>query len=326
MSRKELKYNSAINGRMKKCYKCQNIKELSEFGKLSSSKDGYKYDCKSCRKEYNAANSEKIREKNKEYYEANKEALLTKNKEYREKNIDAINIQRKEYRNREDVKQHRQQKNKEYLPIRKESIKARRQNDINFRVSEILRSKFNREIKRNKYSEFLGCTIEFFQKWIEYNFENDMNWSNIGKVWHIDHILPINRFDLTDTNNIKICYHWTNLQPLLAKDNMSKSDNILPYQYFNNLVTVFRFNKVHRQYMGYQAVNESLQWLRKTNSGMVKRSRMKIDLSKRKDHKETLVSLEMDNPQPSSYGRNDKTMEKVQRLNGFGSERFNLPL
>jgi hypothetical protein len=76
----------------------------------------------------------------------------------------------------------------------------------------------------------------------------------------------------------------------------------------------------------YQTVNESLQWLRKTNSGMVKRSRMKIDLSKRKDHKETLVSLEMDNPQPSSYGRNDKTMEKVQRLNGFGSERFNLPL
>jgi hypothetical protein len=73
----------------------------------------------------------------------------------------------------------------------------------------------------------------------------------------------------------------------------------------------------------YQIISESLWWLRKTNSGMVKMSRMKNDSFERKDHKETLVSLEMDNPQPSSYGRNDKTMEKVQRLNGFGSEMSN---
>jgi hypothetical protein len=72
----------------------------------------------------------------------------------------------------------------------------------------------------------------------------------------------------------------------------------------------------------YQIVSESLRWLRKTNSGMVKMSRMKNN-SFIKNYEEIDISLEMDNPQPSSYGRNDKTMEKVQRLNGFGSEMSN---
>ena len=66
--------------------------------------------------------------------------------------------------------------------------------------------------------------------------------------------------------------------------------------------------------MGYQAVSESLQWLRTKLSDTVKTPHMTplvIEVD------------EMDNPQPSSYCRYDKTMEKVQRLNGFGSEEIN---
>jgi hypothetical protein len=274
---------------MKKCYKCKIEKSLENFGKLKSSPDGLKYDCKNCRSEYNKQNKEIIKNKNKEYYNLNKDVLLQKNKEYRLLNINKINKQRKEYRNRDEIKEHIKHKNKEYLPIKKDKIKNRRKTDLSFKISEILRSKFNRELKKNKYSDFLGCDISFFKKWIEFRFNENMNWENMGTIWHIDHILPISKFNFQNQNEIKICYHWTNLQPLEKFNNISKSNKIYLHDYFNNFISVFRFNTTNKNFIGYQAVNESLQWLRKTLSGMVKMPRMIVYENK----------LEMDNPQPS---------------------------
>lgn len=273
---KELKNISVINGKMKICCKCKCEKQIESYGNLKNSPDGLRYDCKDCRKEYNMKNKANIQLKNKEYYENNKANLLIKNSEYRILNKEQILVQRQQYRNKEDVKLHVKEKNKEYLPIKKEKIKERRKNDEFFRLSEILRSKFNRAIKRNKYSEFLGCDLQFLRCWIEYRFKSDMNWDNLGKLWHIDHILPINRFDFTNNSDIKICFHWTNLQPLYATENISKSDKIYFHHYFNNFISVFRYNSFNKKFMGYQAVSESLQWLRKTTSGMVKMPHMKI--------------------------------------------------
>lgn len=273
---------------MKKCYKCNIEKTLDNFGKLSNSKDGYRYDCKLCRKKYRVQNKLYISTKQKEYYLLNKSTLLEKNKNYRINNAETILKQRQQYRNNEEIKKHIKQKNKEYLPIRSVKIKERRKNDNTFKISEILRSKFKREVKKNKYSEFLGCDILFFKKWIEYQFSNDMNWDNIGDIWHIDHVLPINAFDLSNINDIQCCYHWTNLQPLKKKENISKSDKILLHHYFNTFITVFRFNKYNKQFIGYQAVNKSLQWLRIKYSSMVKMPHMKVQ-----------NEPEIDNPQPS---------------------------
>jgi hypothetical protein len=277
---------------MKICCKCKNEKDLDCFGKLKNSPDSLRYDCKDCRKEYNIKNKETIQIKNKEYYALNKSNLLIKNSEYRILNKQQISEQRQEYRNKEEIKLHIKQKNKEYLAIRKFKIKERRKNDSFFRVSEILRSKFNRAIKRNKYSDFLGCDLQFFRCWIEYRFKSEMNWDNLGKIWQIDHILPINRFDFTINTDIKICFHWTNLQPLYTIENISKSDNIYFHYYFNNFISVFRYNSFNKKFIGYQAVNESLQWLRKTTSGMVKTPHMKI-------YSDNQDKFEMDNPQPS---------------------------
>lgn len=273
----------------KKCCKCKLMQSLDNFGNLKSSADGLKYDCKTCRKKYNQETREMKKEKNKIYYEENKEHILIHSKKYNELNKENILIQRKEYRNRPEIKEHVKQKNKEYLETRKEKIKIRRKTDLNFKISEILRSKFNREIKRNRYSNFLGCDIIFLKKWLEYRFNDNMNWENMGKVWQVDHILPISKFNFTNQNDIKICYHWTNLQPLESHHNMSKSNNILLHEYFNNMISVFRFNTINNNFIGYQAVSESLQWLRIKTSDMVKMPHM---ISSK-------TTNEMDNPQPS---------------------------
>jgi len=297
----------------KTCCKCKHVQSVSEFGKLAKSPDGLRYDCRSCRKDYRERNKDKINQKLKAYYQEHKDVLLVQNREYRLANKDVINIQRKEYRNRPDVKEHIKQKQREYLPKRKADMKNKYSNDINYRLRVTIRSKLWEALKKGKQHSslsYLGCDLEFFKQWIEFRFDENMTWENWGSYWHIDHILPINAFkDNHDTN--KFCFHWTNLQPLTAFENQSKGDKLQLHYYFNNIVNIVRFNNKYRQFLGYQAVNESLQWLR-----------MELRYGKNPPHEDVQTS-EIGNPQPSSYVRYDKDMEKVQRLNGGGSECTN---
>ena len=53
-----------------------------------------------------------------------------------------------------------------------------------------------------------------------------MSWDNYGK-WHIDHIIPCASFDLADETQQRLCFHFTNLQPLEASENMRKGCKIL---------------------------------------------------------------------------------------------------
>jgi hypothetical protein len=43
--------------------------------------------------------------------------------------------------------------------------------------------------------------------------------------WHIDHIRPVSSFDLSDPAQVQECFHFSNLQPLWAIDNIKKSDS-----------------------------------------------------------------------------------------------------
>jgi hypothetical protein len=71
----------------------------------------------------------------------------------------------------------------------------------------------------------MGADIETVKKHLESLFKKGMSWENHGNEgWHIDHIIPCAAFDLTDPKQQKKCFHYTNLQPLWAKDNLSKGD------------------------------------------------------------------------------------------------------
>ena len=150
------------------------------------------------------------------------------------------------------------------MPKKKEQIKIKRKTNLNFKISEIIRSKIHKMLKNQKtsYLTLLGCDLDFFKKWMEFQFVDNMKWSNLGEIWQIDHILPISKFDFSNENEKKICFHWTNMQPLSSNENRSKSSKIELHYYFNNLVNVNRFNNFNKQYLGYQNLNESLNWLR----------------------------------------------------------------
>lgn len=77
--------------------------------------------------------------------------------------------------------------------------------------------------KKGLAIENLGCSMDFFAQYFESLFKIDMTWHNFGQHgWHIDHIRPLASFDLTDPAQVKQACHYTNLQPLWARDNLSK--------------------------------------------------------------------------------------------------------
>lgn len=73
--------------------------------------------------------------------------------------------------------------------------------------------------------ELLGCTVGELFRHLESKFTDGMSWSN-RQEWHIDHIIPLSKFDLSDLEQQAAAFHYTNLQPLWAKDNLRKSNKV----------------------------------------------------------------------------------------------------
>ena len=82
--------------------------------------------------------------------------------------------------------------------------------------------------KCKKTLELTGCTLEFLYNYLESKFTKGMSWDNYGKFgWHIDHIIPCSSFDMSNPEEQKKCFHYTNLQPLWWLDNLKKSNKIM---------------------------------------------------------------------------------------------------
>ncbi len=99
--------------------------------------------------------------------------------------------------------------------------------DINYKLRYYVRNriylvlKYNGIIHSNPF-ELVGCSVEYLKDHLQEQFIGGMCWNNYGK-WHVDHRKPCASFDLTDSEQQKICFHYKNLQPLWAKDNFNKN-------------------------------------------------------------------------------------------------------
>lgn len=175
-------------------------------------------------------NKDEINEYYRKYYQKNIEKRRIQSrknkKKYYQANVDKCRKYRKEYviKNKDIVNQKSKIYNKEKY-----------NNNVEFKIKLNLRTRINAVLKGNNKSkstlELLGCSLDFFKQHIESQFTKGMTWENHNMFgWHIDHIIPCAKFDLSDSKQQKICFHYRNMQPMWAKDNLSKGGKIIEGQ------------------------------------------------------------------------------------------------
>lgn len=173
------------------CKKCGEEKSLEQFPKNGKY---YKNQCKICintyHKDWSKINRDKRRICEYKWRKNNKERYL-------------------KVRNIAETKRYHERKNTDSIFYIKLSLRRR--------LSQALKNNY----KSGSAVSDLGCSIEFLKTYLESKFQPGMIWDNRGS-WHIDHIKPLASFDLTDRKQFLKANHYTNLQPLWAKDNLEK--------------------------------------------------------------------------------------------------------
>ena len=187
----------------KVCSKCSVEKEICEFRKDRSKKDGLYPSCKRCKLLWRQKNKELTNLANQRSRLNCQERIKKYNSEYQKKNKDKINT--------------RSVESKKSDPLYKLSLLIRS------RMYNFL--KYKNVTKKNKTSEIVGCSLETLKFHIENQFTDGMSWELMGKHIHIDHIIPLSSAK-TEQEILKLC-HYTNLQPLWAKDNLKKYNKII---------------------------------------------------------------------------------------------------
>lgn len=105
----------------------------------------------------------------------------------------------------------------------------KRKSDPIFRIIESCRVRLCNIIpsKDERTKDLIGCAPSQLRAHLESKFTRRMTWANYGSYWHVDHILPCASFDHSIASQRKQCWHWTNLQPLEARENMRKSSKVI---------------------------------------------------------------------------------------------------
>jgi len=191
----------------KQCTKCEQILPRSAFGADLRNNSGLKSQCKACCGKAVA----KWKEKNKE-----------KSKQWRKENQDKL---------KNGLKKHR--KTDKYKKRKNKYVREKRALDPKFKMLCILRGRLvdalRGKAKADTTKKMLGCDLQFFKNFIQAKFKPGMNWQNHGSgdgKWQLDHIQPCSSFDLSDFEQQKKCFHYTNMQPLWAYENLQKSNKL----------------------------------------------------------------------------------------------------
>lgn len=187
----------------KKCKYCNEVKEVINFSKHSSTRDRLDTKCKECRRKY----SKRYRQDNKEYIAE----WRTKNREY------YLEYNKKYFND-----------NREYIYNYLNSYREKKyKEDPLYNFKHRLRANISRAFlqgtKSNRSEQILGCTFEEAKKHIEEQFKEGMSWDNRDE-WHIDHTVPLS-LAKTEEQAMKLS-HYTNLQPMWAKENLVKSNKL----------------------------------------------------------------------------------------------------
>jgi len=205
------------NGNQKYCSQECYQKAVKKYMKEYHSRPENKVKAKKSMKEYCQINKQKLSILKKIYYLKNKNKISTSEKQYYIEHKGELNLYSKKY----------YKKHKEKIIEQKRKYEGNKlQIDINFRIKHYLRSRLRKALKGINKSKstrkLIGCSIEQLKNHLESQFKPGMSFSNYGK-WHIDHIKPCFSFDLSKAEEQAKCFHYTNLQPLWAEENLRKN-------------------------------------------------------------------------------------------------------
>ncbi len=202
----------------KACNSCKTVHPVEHFHVRRASPDGLCHICKTCSKakhaKYYQDNREKFLADCAARYRANPEPAKRRSAKWYEDNRPAALERCKEYAQK--TKAHRNRK-----------LSERLKSDPSYKVAVYTRTRVLAVLKGGRKSagteELLGASHETVVAHLASKFQPGMTWENQGKHgWHIDHIRPCSSFDLTDPAQQRACFHYTNLQPMWAKDNLRK--------------------------------------------------------------------------------------------------------
>ena len=210
----------------KQCKICLLYFPLSrEYFYKGSCTGGVSTYCKKCENELSTI-----------WYKTHKERVIRVRARHRDKNRDDYNRTHREYAKanpnrpatQKKWRENNKDKNNESVKMAK---KKRYHNDTEYKTLLCLKGTLNYYLKRVgvkktlTHIDLLGCSSSFFINYIETQFEEGMTWANRGRgdgMWQIDHIRPCASFNIKDIEEQKICFHYTNLRPLWANDNLAK--------------------------------------------------------------------------------------------------------
>lgn len=169
----------------------------------------------------------------KKYRENNREKLIKYSKNY---NKEYLSVPENRMKNNLRFKKWAEN-NKSRIRIRQKIYKQSKLKDCNFKLQLLLRNRLRDalkgKLKVGSAIKDLGCSVAELKVWLEQQFYpnpetgEQMSWENHSFYgWHIDHIIPLSSFDLTDRQQLKKACHWFNLQPLWVKENLIKNARI----------------------------------------------------------------------------------------------------
>lgn len=209
----------------KKCGRCQQEKPFEDFNKCKGGTYGFHNHCRSCQKEVKANWLNKNKEWIKEYEqkpEVKERSRFLRLEKYKtDENFRKEHLEKNKIRRRGESAKIKQRANE----------KLRREINPSYRIRANLNSRIKNIFKgigitkEKSIIDLIGCTMLEFIKYIESKWKPGMNWENYGHgkgKWQTDHKIPCCAFDLTDPEQQKTCYHYTNLQPLWWEENLKK--------------------------------------------------------------------------------------------------------
>ena len=195
---------------------------------------------------YREKKGDELLEKKREYYQRNRDALLAKTKAYRDSLPDDVRKARQRatyHRNRQAALERTKRYNDRHPELtaargaawkkkNRDRLRLHQRNrlrtDPQFALVRRVRSRIAHAIrtfgarKSKRSLELLGCTQAELARHIESQFISGMSWHN-RSLWHVDHIIPLAAFNLSDERQQRVAMHYVNLRPLWGRENQKKN-------------------------------------------------------------------------------------------------------